>query len=84
MIKKVILDVLKPHIPTIVELSEKLLEIRGVEIVEVTHVEMDRDVEKIKLIITGENLNFEKIKEIIDKLGASIHSIDGIVAEKGS
>lgn len=82
MIKKIILDVLKPQNPTIIEFSQELVKIPGVKSIEVTNVELDREVEKIKLIIVGKISNFSLVRKVIENLGASIHSIDGILVEK--
>lgn len=82
MIKKIVLDVLKPQTPTIIEFAQAILKVKGVKGFEVTHVELDRDVEKIKIVVTGNNLNFSKIKKVIEESGGVIHSIDGVLAEK--
>ncbi|MCS7123384.1 MAG: DUF211 domain-containing protein [Candidatus Aenigmarchaeota archaeon] len=82
MIKKIVLDVLKPQIPIIIDLAHSILKVKGVKSFEVIHVELDREVEKVKAVITGNNLNFLKIKKSIEEIGGVIHSIDGILAEK--
>ncbi len=80
-LRKLVLDVLKPFSPSALELAKRLLQLRGVKRVEVSLIEMDRDVENVKITLEG-NLDYELLKKEIEKLGASIHSIDGVTVEK--
>ncbi len=77
-----VLDVLKPHEPSNVLLAIKLSEIENVEGVNLVLREMDRSTETLKITIVGDNLNFDKIKKVLEDFGAVIHSIDEIVAGK--
>lgn len=77
-----VLDVLKPHHPSIVELSQKLSVLKGVAGVNLSLYEVDQQTENIKITIEGDNLDYEEIKESIDNLGAVIHSVDEIAAGK--
>ena len=82
MIRRLILDVLKPHKPSVVELSEALSHLEGVEGVNVIIYEIDQQVENAKVIIAGNPLNFEVIKSKLEELGATIHSVDEVAAGK--
>jgi len=82
MIKRLVLDVLKPHKPTVVELSESLSNIDGIEGVNVITYEIDQQVENVKIIVAGNNINFESIKKKLEELGATIHSVDEVAAGK--
>ncbi|MCZ2808504.1 MAG: DUF211 domain-containing protein [Candidatus Bathyarchaeota archaeon] len=82
MIRRLILDVLKPHKPSVVELSEALSHLEGVEGVNVIIYEIDQQVENAKVIIAGNPLNFEDIKSKLEELGATIHSVDEVAAGK--
>lgn len=82
MIRRLILDVLKPHKPSVVELSEALSHLQGVEGVNVIIYEIDQKVENAKVIIAGNPLNFEVIKSKLEELGATIHSVDEVAAGK--
>lgn len=82
MIRRLILDVLKPHKPSVVELSEALSHLQGVEGVNVIIYEIDQQVENAKVIIAGNQLNFEDIKSKLEELGATIHSVDEVAAGK--
>ena len=68
MIRRLILDVLKPHKPNVVEVSEALSHLQGVEGVNVIIYEIDQQVENAKIIIAGNPLDFEEIKNSLDEL----------------
>ena len=81
-IRRLVLDTLKPHDPTIVDLAESLSEIEGVHAVNISIYEIDRKVETAKITIEGSDLAYESIREVIVDNGGSIHSIDEVVAGK--
>jgi hypothetical protein len=82
MIRRLVLDVLKPHKPSVVEVSEALSHLEGVEGVNIIMNEIDQQVENAKIIIAGNPLNFEDIKSKLKELGATIHSVDEVAAGK--
>ncbi len=73
---------LKPHHPSIVELSTTLSILPGVHGVNLSLYEVDQQTETVKITVEGENLDYEEIKQSIENLGAVIHSIDEIAAGK--
>ena len=79
-IRRLVLDTLKPHDPTIIELAQILSEAAGVEAVNISIYEMDRKVENAKITIEGNDIMFETIEDIITDNGGAIHSIDEVVA----
>lgn len=79
-IKRLVLDVLKPHYPLVLEYARALSELSGISGVNLSLYEMDQQTENIKVTIEGDDLNYENIKEVIEDLGAVIHSIDEIAA----
>jgi len=81
-IRRLVLDTLKPHDPSIIELAEILSELDGVEAVNISIYEMDRKVENAKITIEGSDIQFEAIMAIITDNGAAVHSIDEVVAGK--
>jgi hypothetical protein len=82
MIRRLVLDVLKPHKPSVVELSEVLSHLDGVEGVNIIIYEIDQQVENAKVIIAGIDINFEDIKKKLEEMGATIHSVDEVAAGK--
>jgi hypothetical protein len=79
-IKRLILDVLKPHNPSIIELAERLGCIDGIEGVNISLEEVDAETDSVKITIEGKNIDFGQVKKEIAECGASIHSIDGVSA----
>jgi len=79
-VRRLVLDTLKPHDPTIIELAQSLSELGGVEAVNISIYEMDRMVENAKITIEGDDLDFAEIAAIISDYGGAIHSIDEVVA----
>lgn len=82
MIRRLVLDVLKPHKPSVVELSEVLSHIEGVEGVNIIIYEIDQQVENAKVIIAGNSIDFGDIKKKLEEMGATIHSVDEVAAGK--
>ena len=82
MIRRIILDVLKPHKPSVIEVSEALSHLEGVEGVNIIINEIDQQVENAKVIVVGSSIIFEDIKKKLEEFGATIHSIDEVAAGK--
>ena len=79
-IKRVVLDVLKPHSPSIIELAKRLGGLEGISGVNISLEEVDAETDSIKVTIEGNNIDYNKVKEEIIECGAVIHSIDGVSA----
>ena len=81
-IRRLVLDVLKPMDPNIIELSRVLSELDGVDAVNISIYEIDRKVENAKITVEGSDLNYELIQRVIEDEGGTVHSIDEAVAGK--
>lgn len=80
-ITKLVLDVLKPHQPSIVEFAVALTKVKGVERVDSSVMEVDAETETIKVVVEGKDLEVDAIAEKIRDLGGVVHSVDAVVAE---
>jgi hypothetical protein len=78
-VRRLVLDVLKPHQPSTVEVAERLSDIDGVEAVNALLVETDAEVQNLKLTLEGSAIDYGHVDEEMERLGGSIHSIDGVV-----
>ncbi len=78
-IRIVVLDVLKPHKPNILELGRTMAGKAGLEDVNISVYAVDEKTESTKLTVAGEDLDFERVKKVIEDNGAVIHSIDKVV-----
>lgn len=81
-LRRLVLDVLKPHEPKTIIYALKLAELENVDGVNIHLSEIDQATENIKITILGNNLNYEEIRNIIEDLGGVIHSVDEVVAGK--
>jgi hypothetical protein len=79
-IRRLVLDTLKPHEPSIIDLASILSELEGVSAVNISIYELDRKVENAKITIEGEFISFEMVSKTIEEMGGTIHSIDEVVA----
>jgi len=79
-IKRIILDVLKPHLPSILEIADRLGDLGGVSGVNISLEEVDAETDSIKITIEGNSINYETVERVLSECGASIHSIDGVSA----
>ena len=81
-VRRLVLDVLKPLDPTIIELAQQLSGLSGVEAVNISIYEIDRRVENAKITIEGADILYENVLEVIEENGGTMHSIDEVVAGK--
>jgi len=79
-LRRLVLDVLKPLDPSIVELVQFLAVLEGVDGVNISIYEIDRRVENAKITIEGHDLRFDDIEHVIGENGGSVHSIDEVAA----
>ena len=79
-IRRLVLDTLKPHEPSIIEMADELSELEGVSAVNISIYEIDRKVENAKITIEGENISYPRVSEVMSELGGVVHSIDEVVA----
>jgi len=78
-IKIVVLDILKPHKPDIIEFGRLVEKSKGVKCVNMSVYAVDEKTESVKLAIEGPDLDFKRIKKTVEEHGAVIHSIDKAV-----
>ncbi|MEA1925099.1 MAG: DUF211 domain-containing protein [Candidatus Altiarchaeota archaeon] len=79
-LRRVVLDVLKPHSPDIVSFARELSMIKGIEGVNISVYEMDKEVENVKVTLMGKFTDLESVKVVVSSSGGTIHSIDEVVA----
>lgn len=79
-ILRLVLDVLKPHNPSIIQMAGELSELAGVEAVNISIYEIDQRVENAKITLEGTDINYETVLTVIGEVGGTVHSIDEVVA----
>ena len=76
--RRLVLDVLKPHQPNALAFSSALADLGADYRVKLTVTEVDKKTESTIVTIEGADINFDDIKNAIQKMGASVHSIDEV------
>ena len=77
-VRKMVLDVLKPMEPSILELAKNITGLEGVDSVSIDLLEIDKKVENVKISVSGHSLDYAEINKVIESTGATIHSIDNV------
>ncbi|MEM1619243.1 MAG: DUF211 domain-containing protein [Fervidicoccaceae archaeon] len=84
-LRKLVLDVLKPLRGLgIEEMALALESLEGVEKVEIVVKEFDVDTVTLIVTLEGEAIDFESVKESLEKLGAVIHGVDQVIAARST
>ena len=77
LVRRLVLDVLVPHQPNIVDLA-RMLASQGEYEVKVTVVEMDDKTQTLVVVIEGADVDFDIVEAAIADFGGSLHSIDEV------
>ena len=83
LIRRLVLDVLKPYEPEITIVARMLLEKTEKSIIDgcnITVSEMDRLTQKVKITIQGKSLDYEEINDILISMNCIVHSVDQVAA----
>ncbi|MGB5706128.1 MAG: DUF211 domain-containing protein [Arenicellales bacterium] len=78
LVKRLVLDVLKPHEPNALEFSQALAKAGGDYRVCITVLEVDKKTETLKVVVEGYAIDFDAVESGISDLGGSLHSIDEV------
>lgn len=81
-IRRLVLDVLKPHEPSIIEMASHLSDLPGIEAVNISIYEIDLKVENAKVTLEGTAIDYPEVLRAIGQYGGTVHSIDEAVAGK--
>ena len=78
LVKRLVLDVLKPHQPNALEFSQALARAGGDYRVCITVLEVDEKTETLQVVVEGDAIDFYTVQSVIRDLGGSLHSIDEV------
>ena len=76
LVKRLVLDILKPHQPKALEFCSKLAEVGDDYAVSLTVTGVDEETETISVCIEGYDLDFAAIQAAITNMSSSLHSVD--------
>lgn len=77
-LRRLVLDVLKPHDPPLVSFTDQVAETDSVEAVTASLIELDREVQNCKLTVEGADVSLDAVTETIETIGGSVHSVDEV------
>ncbi|MGB5541551.1 MAG: DUF211 domain-containing protein [Gammaproteobacteria bacterium] len=77
-VKRIILDVLKPHQPNALEFSRVIASVGNDYRVTLTVLEVDENTETLQVVVAGDAIDYEAVQAAISDMGGSIHSIDEV------
>ena len=77
-VRKIVLDVLKPHQPDALEFSRAIAKTGDDYRVHLSVLEVDEKTETLQLVVEGSNIDFESVQSTISEMGGSLHSIDEV------
>ncbi len=77
-VRRIVLDVLKPHQPNALEFCQAIARKGADYYVHLTVNEMDESTETLQLEITGNAIDFDAVQSTINDMGGSIHSVDEV------
>jgi hypothetical protein len=78
-LRVIVLDILKAHKPTILELGKAICNHATVTSANISVYAIDEKTESVKVILEGKDIRYDEVKEIIENFGAAVHSIDKAV-----
>lgn len=82
LMRRMVLDVLKPLSPSIIDLASRICGVSGVDSVECTIMEIDRDTESVKVTVQGPNIKYPQVEAVITNFGAVVHSVDSVTTAR--
>ena len=76
--RRLVIDALKPHEPPTLAFTQQVAEAENVAGVNATLIELNKEVQNVKLTIEGGAIDYNDIEAIIEDLGGTIHSVDQV------
>ena len=80
-VKKIVLDVLKPHHPSALEYSRAIAAVGPDYRVELTVLEVDENTETLQIVVESKAIDFEAVQSVINEMGGSLHSVDEVIVQ---
>lgn len=77
-VKRITLDVLKPHSPNALEFDAAIANQGTGYRVKVTVIEVDEKTETARVVVEGGDIKYEHIVGVIADMGEVVHSIRGV------
>jgi hypothetical protein len=83
-VKRVVLDILKPHHPNALEFCKALSTAVEGSTVRVMVIAVDENTESLQVSVEAGLIDFDLLQEEITKMGGALHSIDEVEVKNES
>ena len=83
-VKKIVLDVLKPHEPNALEFCQSIAKVGVNYHVRLIVLEVDKNTETLQITVEGNTVDFEAVQSIISEMGGSLHCFDEVEVQRDS
>jgi len=77
-IKRIVLDVLKPHHPNALDLAQAIAALGSDYHVSLKVTAVDEKTESAVVTVEGHAVDYESVNDAITAMGATVHSIDAV------
>ncbi len=77
-VRRLVIDVLKPHEPPLLAFTEQVAAVDGVDGATCSLLELDQEVQNIKITVEGAELDFDAVESTVEDLGGTVHSVDEV------
>jgi len=77
-IRRLVVDILKPHETSIIDFSQALAQVEGIEEVDVIVTEVDAKTETVRVTLRGSHISYEAMSKMLSDHGVTLRSIDEI------
>jgi uncharacterized protein len=81
-IRRVLIEALKSRETSLVELSQTICSVNGVEECDIVVTDVDAKTETIKLTVRGANIEYSGILNILQENGVSVKGVDEVNVSK--
>jgi len=81
-IRRVLIEALKSRETALVELSQTICSVNGVEECDIVVTDVDAKTETIKLTVRGANIEYSGILNILQENGVSVKGVDEVNVSK--
>jgi len=81
-IRRLLIDALKPREASIIDLSQTICSVEGVEQCDIVVTEVDVRTETVRLTIQGPNISFDQVTKVLEGNGVAIRGVDEISVTK--
>ena len=78
LVKRIVLDVLKPHQPNALEFSQAIAGVGDDYRVNLIVIEVDKNTETIQIEVEGSAIDYDAVHEAIKGMGGSLQRIDEV------